>query len=496
MINKVFLFLFTIIGSSTSAHSLRVPNAALRAPDLPSEVRARHARVVSGWRSPSSTSTNTPYPNIFPGDVGADPTGIADSSAAFALALKALLNRSSSTMSANIADLGGATLDLQGGVYSLSSPFIIPQMVGNMRIIDGTLRARDNFLPTETVALLQIGASPCNAGQQKSCNENIGLSGLTVDGRHIAETAIAINSTMGATLDASSAVFGFNGCGIALNGGHEAMVTETWVAAYFWSDALKAKNNATGICVNGNDHFITNVIVFSALIGISNNGGANLFSGVHTWNTMTSMGGVGILNAAASTRFEGCYFDYTDLRLVVAESLSITSSFFLGNAQLEFRAPAAGSRVAGVYIAGSVYSMTTSLPFKVNETEGTWTSITDLVVDGMAWGEKPTPQPRGGLSYASQRFTGPCGGSPFSLDFSEAVVFPNVMTATRSVADVACTPQGALCSLMLDVVQPDARGVRAWCVTSSGTSGGVNVTFTATLDQSLDSALMYVDSAL
>jgi hypothetical protein len=56
--------------------------------------------------------------------------------------------------------------------------------------------------------------------------------------------ALAINSTMGATLDASSAVFGFERCGIALNGGHEAMVSETWVAAYFWSDALKAHNQA------------------------------------------------------------------------------------------------------------------------------------------------------------------------------------------------------------------------------------------------------------
>jgi hypothetical protein len=485
---NIFIAVAIALGSASAAPlALRVPRSALHADTLPREVRARHARVISGWRAPYRSS-DMGNPSISPVNYGADPTGVADSSPAFALALRAMLNRSTgSTMSAGIADLGGVVLDLQGGVYSLSEPFAIPPMVGNMRIIDGTLRARDGF--PSRAAVLQVGASPCDTDQQRSCNENIGLSGLTVDGRHVAETAIAINATMGATLDASSAVFGFTGCGIVVSGGHEAMITETWVAAYFWSDPLKARNNATGICLLGNDHFVTNVIVFSALTGVLNAGGANLFSGVHTWNTMTSMGGVGVLNAASASRFEGCYFDFTDLRLAVAESVAVADSFFLGGAQLEFRAPAGGARVAGVTVAGSVYSMTTLPPFRVNETEGPWTSVEDLQVTGTVWGARPSPQPRGGLSRASLRFSGACARAPRALDFSDAVVFPSVAAATRSVADVACAPAGAACTVMLDEEQPDARALSFWC---AGSADAVNVSFTATLDQSVDSALRRV----
>ncbi len=36
-----------------------------------------------------------------------------------------------------IVDLGGATLDLHGGVYAISGPVAIPAFYGNFRIIDG-----------------------------------------------------------------------------------------------------------------------------------------------------------------------------------------------------------------------------------------------------------------------------------------------------------------------------------------------------------------------
>lgn len=462
-----------------------VPRSALQPPDVHSSVRTRHARTIASWPAPLRDAG---APAISPVDYGADPTGIQDSSPAFLRAMAALLNHTRGSMSAGIADLGGAVLDLGGGEYSLSSPLVIPQMVGNVHIIDGTLRAREGFPPAAYV--LQVGASPCHAGSQASCNENIGLSGLTIDGGHVAAGALAINSTMGATLDASSAIFGFVDCGIALNGGHEAMITETWVAAYFWDSPLKARNQATGICVNGNDHVVTNVIVFSALVGIAVNGEANLFSGVHTWNTMTSMGGVGIVNNARSSRFEGCYLDYTDLRLTVAESLSISSSFFLGNAQLEFRAPAPASAVRGVYISGSVYSMTTLPPIKVNETEGSWTSVTDLVVEGQVWGLRPSVQPHTGITKASKTWMGSCNYGfahpALVIDFSDVLAFPNITAsnATRSISNIACSANDPQCGVTLAIEQPNPLAVSVVCQWF-----GAAVSFVVTLDQSADSGL-------
>ena len=135
------------------------------------------------------------------------------------------------------------------------------------------------------------------------------------------------------------------------------MVSETWVAAYFWSDPQKEKTDTVGIWVAGNDHFISNVIVFSAKVGVQITGvsswplparptlqgltqhtrthtnthththllyvhplqAANKLVNVHTWNEATGNGGIGILNKASQNIFIGCYLDFTDFVLAVAQ---------------------------------------------------------------------------------------------------------------------------------------------------------------------------------
>lgn len=148
-------------------------------------------------------------------------------------------------MSDGIADLGGATVDLAGGCYLLTSPLVLPQFFGNVHFTFGELRAAPSFPPTES--LVQVGSSPCNTPSgQGSCNENVAFHGVTLDGSHVASACLTIASTMGSVLDSSSAVFGFRDVGVALDGGHEGMISDTWVAAYFWSSPFKEKNNAVG----------------------------------------------------------------------------------------------------------------------------------------------------------------------------------------------------------------------------------------------------------
>jgi hypothetical protein len=75
-------------------------------------VRARHGALLSRWSSPAPAP---PPPWVIqPRLFGADPTGVADSSAAFALALDALLARNTSGRQdeGGTTDLGGALLDL------------------------------------------------------------------------------------------------------------------------------------------------------------------------------------------------------------------------------------------------------------------------------------------------------------------------------------------------------------------------------------------------
>lgn len=81
------------------------------------------------------------------------------------------------------------------------------------------------------------------------------------------------------------------------------------------------------LCNQGNDHYLSNVIIFSYTnTGVVNNHAANLFYGVHTWNNAR---GIGIDNNTPQARFIGVYLDYSYLRLIDPIQVIVESSFFL-----------------------------------------------------------------------------------------------------------------------------------------------------------------------
>jgi hypothetical protein len=116
---------------------------------------------------------------------GADPTGVADSSDAFDAALAAAIAQTAPRlMASRIRDLGGVRIDLQGGDYALSRPFRVPRWLGNFKIGGGSVRALPSF-PRDRY-LIEIGGdgAACAAADpgQKSCNANVGIEDLLVDG--------------------------------------------------------------------------------------------------------------------------------------------------------------------------------------------------------------------------------------------------------------------------------------------------------------------------
>eukprot|EP01084_Bolivina_argentea_P084413 152665_1 len=95
-------------------------------------------------------------PTIFITDFGGDPYGVNDSTYAFEEAINVAITRYGSpntSMSNGIIDLGGVTFDLGGGDYLISSPLLIPPMYGNLRFIDGTIRASNTFKPITSYLL-------------------------------------------------------------------------------------------------------------------------------------------------------------------------------------------------------------------------------------------------------------------------------------------------------------------------------------------------------
>ena len=117
------------------------------------------------------------------------------------------------------------------------------------------------------------------------------------------------------------------------------MITDSWFGEYLYSDSKNYPNaQATGIQIFGNDHYVTNTIVFSSKIGVHVTNPANVLTGVHTWN-MNAPSGIGILSESTQNRFLACYYDGNDIIVKAPiETVSIEDGFFLGGSQVVLQA--------------------------------------------------------------------------------------------------------------------------------------------------------------
>eukprot|EP01060_Flectonema_neradi_P032389 TRINITY_DN513_c16_g1_i1.p1 TRINITY_DN513_c16_g1~~TRINITY_DN513_c16_g1_i1.p1 ORF type:complete len:465 (+),score=98.69 TRINITY_DN513_c16_g1_i1:37-1431(+) len=353
-----------------------------------------------------------------PTDFGADPTGKTDSTDAVTKALNSMLSvANASSMADGIRNLGGATLDLRGGTYLISKSLVVPQYFGNFKISDGTLMAASNF--SSPGYLVHVGGSVCT-NKQRSCNEEIVFDGVMFNSNHKASGGLYIGATMGAVV-IESFFYGFNSFGIKIDGGHETMVSNCWLSEYYYSETSHPPGNSIGIHVNGNDHYITNVIVFDyTTIGILVSGAANLLTGIHTWNG----GGVGIQlgntsNAYGATknRLTGCYLDYNTLDVYNPVDTIIENGFFLQTHM----------NLIGGHSNGLVMEMNTFVP---NPKQGT-----SIVLEGDYTPEsvQTTSITGNNCKVSIHRFTEVVTGQSLVKDLSKILLFPFIKYVQYSV---------------------------------------------------------------
>jgi len=255
-------------------------------------------------------------------------------------AMAALLDagHSNHSMASKIVDLGGATLDLDVGQYLISKPIVFPPFVGNAQVIRGTLRASDSF--PRNASLVMIGSSSCkpvlpdgSPDGQGCCNEFIRLSEIMFDAAHRAAGGVYVARTMGATIGPAFFV-GFKDVGVRIDLGHEVMVHQSWFMEYYWTEvaiplpSYMKDSKSIGVQINGNDHFVSDVIVAGFThIGVEVNEALNILTGVHTWNNVL---GVGIAVNAPQTRLLGCYLDFNALVITDPSQTVVQESFFFG----------------------------------------------------------------------------------------------------------------------------------------------------------------------
>uniref|UniRef100_A0A6B2L5B9 Rhamnogalacturonase A/B/Epimerase-like pectate lyase domain-containing protein n=1 Tax=Arcella intermedia TaxID=1963864 RepID=A0A6B2L5B9_9EUKA len=319
---------------------------------------------------------------MYPTDFGADPTGKTDSTTAFSAVVKALLAKDTGHKLADgITDLGGATVDLGGGDYLISQPIVIPVYYGNFHFKSGTLRASSAF-PKDRF-LIEIGSKSCSNGQG-SCNENVGFEDMMLDSQLIAAGGLHIIATMGANVGPQMFFLGFQNAGIRVSGGHETMIHETWLGQYLYSDPRSSNPTANGIELLGNDHYITNTIVFSSRVGVLITGAANLLTGVHTWNLASSEGGIGIYVDApgyTQNRLVACYLDFNSVVAVAPEHLSIVDGFFLCGGNIVLVAIPGHQTVNGLNVIDNQWDQCSNNTIMLDQTQAKFTDVIDTTIE-------------------------------------------------------------------------------------------------------------------
>jgi hypothetical protein len=271
--------------------------------------RQEHGNTFATSSSPSKGNclsgpkgSGTGSRNFLPASsqYGADPSGRRDSTAAFHRLVRDVLSCQEGgfdchRMASGIVDLGGATIDLEGGQYLISDPIYIPPLYGNLNILNGELRAGPSF-PTHRW-MIEIGnLTECSAldpergvchelinlqdlllhtGEGESWNGGGNTSPLTVGAA--AAGGVKVDRIMGMTMDAVFVAGSFHDAGIQVNEGHEVEISNSWVGDHpAWSDDYAGEvpvghrrdgtesvpSKTVGIQINGHDHYITNTFLF------------------------------------------------------------------------------------------------------------------------------------------------------------------------------------------------------------------------------------------
>ncbi|KAH9662110.1 polygalacturonase QRT3 [Citrus sinensis] len=351
-------------------------------------------------------------------DYGADPTGRSDSTDALEQAIvDAFTSPVDGHLNEGVPNLGGSEVHLDGGTYMISRPLRLSDISGgNFMIHGGSLRASDDFSGNgHLIELRSSSSSPLY--------EYITLKELMLDS-NFRGGGIAIINSIRTTVD-NCYISHFTTTGISIQDGHETYIRNSFIGQHIniGGDDREKDFSGIGINITGNDNAVTDVVIFSASIGVMVQGQANMLTGIHCYNKATALGGTGIYIRApglTQTRVVNCYLDFTGIVAEDPVQLHVTGSFFLGNAFIllkSVKGVASGVNIVDNMFAGDY----TGVPIvKLDQSNAPFKTVDQVVIDrnnvrGMV--VKSTVA-RGSLWK---------NGTTWTLDFSKVLLFPNLI---------------------------------------------------------------------
>ncbi|KAK9152205.1 hypothetical protein Syun_010514 [Stephania yunnanensis] len=341
---------------------------------------------------------------------GADPTGQSDSTNAILRAISdAFQAPSNRVLIEGIVDLGGAEIHLEGGTYLISQPLRMPNSGA------GNLMRREE----ETRRVVDANLSSASGYDY----EDITLKDLLLDSNYRGGGILVVNSLR--TKIDNCYITHFTTDGILAKGGHETFIRSSFLGQHITAGGDKLERNFTGTGINlmGNDNALTDVVIFSAAVGVMLSGQANLLTNVHCYNKATYWGGVGIyvrLPGLSQTRIVNSYLDYTGIVAEDPVQLTISNSFFLGDAYIKLKS--INGEIKGVYIVDNLFNGgdTGTAIVQLDQSKTPFTKIEEVIIDrnnakGMA------------LKSTVARGVAQGNASSWTLDFSKALLFPNLI---------------------------------------------------------------------
>ncbi|KAL8193842.1 hypothetical protein R6Q57_026084 [Mikania cordata] len=386
-----------------------------------------HSRQLSSSSDLVKSSGRVFYPIGY----GADPSGAQDSTEAIIDAVTdASLIGNGQQLLPGVNDLGGAIIDLQGGSFRISKPIVIPANSGNLVIRSGTLRASTTF-PSDGYLIelhspnsLKPSTTATNKPHDtltdtKTRNEPIYYEDIT-----FRDILFDSSNIAGGLLVVDSARTRVNNCfflhfvteGILVGRGHETFISSCFMGEIptVGGDQHERDFLGTAIDLASNDNAVTDVVIFSAAIGMVLRGQANMISGVHCYNKATYFGGIGILIKTGQIRVDNCYMDYNSIVIQDPLQVHISNGFFLGGGNIVLKSVT--GRISGLNVVNNMFSGDSK---NVVEVDGVFTSIDQVVID--------QNNVKGGMRLKSTvgklAVTG--SGTVWVADFTAVLIFPN-----------------------------------------------------------------------
>lgn len=302
------------------------------------------------------------------------------------------------------------------------------------QIHGGTLRASDDFPTNGYLIDLSASSSPnenektyessisAQLSSSSSYNyEYITLRDLMLDSNYRGGGISVINS-LRTSID-NCYITHFTTNGILVQSGHETYIRNSFLGQHITAGGDHGERNFSGTAINlmGNDNAVTDVVIFSASVGIMISGPANILSGVHCYNKATGFGGTGIylrLPGLTQTRIVNSYLDYTGIVAEDPVQLDISNTFFLGDAYIVLKSIKGVAN--GVNIVNNMFSGSNKGVgiVQLDQSKGPFKDIGQIVVD--------RNNARGmNIKSTVGRRSVQGNGTSWTIDFNPVLLFPN-----------------------------------------------------------------------